>query len=388
MVKYLIKELVIKMRAIPLDDQAVGKTLGKTIYDEKGRAILREGVTLTKKYIKALKQKGFTMAYIRNELVPDLEVNEAINEETRIKALKTLRETIENISHKNLTEKDFEKVSQVVNAIIDDIKNSNQVLFYLSNIKSFDNYLFQHSINVCIYSSIIGHALHLNQLDIKKLAVGAMLHDIGKAKLPPEILNKPRKLNQKEYEIIKKHPIEGYNILRNSSNISLISAHVAFTHHERLDGSGYPLGKKGKDNIHLYGQICAVADTFDAITSNRIYRKAIKPYEAADIIKENSGVTLNPHIIKKFFENISIYPTGSIVLLNSNRIGVVTKQIKNSPEKPTILIFSENFNIVEPYEIDLYKEKEDYIKVIIEKLPPSLEHKLSSSNYNHIISYL
>ena len=173
---------------------------------------------------------------------------------------------------------------------------------------------------------------------LMELGMGVMLHDVGKIKIPENILNKKGKLTPEEYEIIKKHSKFGFEILRRTHDLSLLSAHIAFQHQERWDGSGYPRGLK-ETQIHEYGRIAAIADVYDALTSKRIYRTAKQPYEAYEYMVAKSGSEFEPSLINKVFKRcIAPYPTGTGVRLSNGQRGNIVRQNPEFPTRPFVRI--------------------------------------------------
>ncbi len=204
---------------------------------------------------------------------------------------------------------------------------------------------------------------------MKLIGIGAMLHDVGKLQIPTNILFKPGRLTDEEYEMMKQHARFGFDILRNLHSISLLVAHCAFQHHERLDGSGYPRGLVEKD-IHPYAKIIAVADVFDAVTSDRVYRDKMLPSQGIELIQSGSGTMFDTSVVEAFKRSIVHYPNGTILLLSDGRRGVVAKQNTNNSALPFVRIFEENnsilkstymINLVEHPHITVEKIETDYL---------------------------
>jgi HD-GYP domain-containing protein (c-di-GMP phosphodiesterase class II) len=187
------------------------------------------------------------------------------------------------------------------------------------------------------------------------LGVGAMLHDIGKTQIPMEILMKPGKLTDEEYALMKEHSLQGYQMLKDIPDIPLLSAHCALQHHERLDGSGYPRGLKG-DEIHLYGKIVGIADVYDALTTNRVYRKAFLPHEALEYLFTSTG-QFDSNLIAVFRDHVAIYPIGLIVTLSNGVKAVVVDINTKYPQRPIVRVLknADGQEII-PYEIDLSQD--------------------------------
>jgi len=212
-------------------------------------------------------------------------------------------------------------------------------------------------VDVCILSILTGITLGYNRLKLRELGIGALLHDIGKVKINKEILNKPGGLSPDELKQIRQHPENGFNILRRHYDIPLLSAHIALQHQERLDGSGYPRRLSGEE-IHKYARVVMIADVFDALISDRPYRIAYPVVQAIDFIKSMSGTSFEEHFVAALFSNISPFPAGTVVMLNTGEIGQVVRTDKNTPEKPVVkILFDSNKNqLHKPFEIDISGE--------------------------------
>jgi putative nucleotidyltransferase with HDIG domain len=217
------------------------------------------------------------------------------------------------------------------------VVKSNNVLGKLRQIESNDTYTYRHSMNVGILASMVGKWLNYSEKDLQNLTTAAMLHDIGKSKISEEIINKPGALTSEEYELVKKHSNLGYDILKESEGMTFDILCGVLQHHERMDGSGYPLGIKG-NRIHEFAKIIAVVDVFDAMTSHRIYRSKVSPFKVAEYIVENSYDTLDPYIANTFLENISKYYVGNIVKLNNGEVGEIVLVNKQAPTRPLVKV--------------------------------------------------
>lgn len=241
--------------------------------------------------------------------------------------------------------------------IIDEITHSNNILGRLRQIEQSDDYTFQHSLNVCMLSAMLGKWLGYTDVELKQLTISGLFHDIGKLKISKDIIEKPSKLNEMEFNIVKKHTVYGYNILRETVGISQSVAFGALQHHEREDGSGYPLRLKS-NKIHEFGKIIAICDIFDAMTSKRIYKDKESPFRVAELIAENRFGVLDARISTVFLNNISKFYIGNVVMLSNGVIGEIVYVNKNIPTRPVIKV-ENNF-------IDLMKEKDIEIIDIID----------------------
>lgn len=349
------------MRLVAVRSITQGDKLGKTIRNNKGQVLLSEGVELTERIIKRLLEFGINYVYIKDERTEDIIVKDAISDELRVEATTTIETIFSDLQkdlHKNkslIIEEASKSLITLIRRLLTEIKSDQKLLTLLTDVFIYDNYIFSHSLNVTLYSLSIGQKLKLAPRNLEILGLGAMLHDVGKLKVNPEIIMKPGKLTEEEFEEVKHHSEYGFKILKEVQTLSLLTAHCAYQHHERMDGSGYPRGITG-DNIHLFGKIIGVADVFDAVTSNRVYRKAMLPHEGLEILYAGSGKLFESSIISTFRSAVAIYPVGITVKLNDGRVGIVVKQNVGFSDRPIIRIIEEHNLQVTPYEVDLSKQ--------------------------------
>ncbi|WP_148864549.1 HD-GYP domain-containing protein [Marinobacter fonticola] len=207
----------------------------------------------------------------------------------------------------------------------------------LGRIREKDNYLLEHSVNLSVLMSIFGKAMKHSPEVLLQTVVGALLHDIGKILTPDDILHKPGRLTPEEFEVMKRHALDSYKILAGTEGIGELTLLTAGQHHERMDGSGYPEGLKG-DKISVYGRMVAIADVYDAITSNRVYHSAMTPTQGLKKLLEWSGDHLDPELVRQFIRCIGIYPVGSLVLMESGRLGVVIEGNEDDQRLPVVRI--------------------------------------------------
>ena len=233
---------------------------------------------------------------------------------------------------------EVERCEPLVEDILDSILCVPDALLPLAQVKSRDEYTFQHSVSVAALAVAFGRALDMPRAVIKELAMGGLLHDVGKALVPEALLNKPGKLTDDEYAVMKTHAGRGAELLRKTPGISEIAYNAAAQHHERFDGSGYPNGLKGAE-ISLHGQMLAIVDVYDAITSLRIYHKPIPATEALGKMFEWSKVHFNPSLVQAFIKGIGIYPAGSLVRMESGRMGIVREVVPDKLLQPVVKIF-------------------------------------------------
>lgn len=252
----------------------------------------------------------------------------------------------------------LEQIEPLVERIVDSIFRQQDAMLPLARLKDHDEYTFQHSVSVCALMTSFARTLKLPRDIIHEIAVGALLHDVGKAAVPDEILNKPAKLTDAEFLKMKSHVVQSKIILQGTPGISQVALDVAAQHHERFDGTGYPNKLKG-DEISLYGQMGAIVDVYDAITSNRVYHKGMAPTEALRKLLEWSKFHFNPTLVQAFIRAVGIYPTGSLVRLESRRLAVVQAQNPENLMQPVVkVIFHSRGYYMTPEIVDLRRSQD------------------------------
>lgn len=230
---------------------------------------------------------------------------------------------------------DGERAARVVDDMVDSIFRNRDALASLSRLKNFDDYTFHHSINVSVLALTLGRHLGILKGELKRLGVGAILHDVGKMRVPEEILNKPGRLTEEEFAVMKTHTLHGAKILMQTSAVPDDCATVALNHHERFDGRGYPRALKGL-SIGKFGLVSAIADVYDAVTSDRVYHKGMPSHQALQKMFEWAKTDFYPLYVQKFIQCLGIYPIGSLVRLDSAEVGVVSRQNHDQLLRPWV----------------------------------------------------
>ncbi|MDH4215387.1 MAG: HD-GYP domain-containing protein [Gallionella sp.] len=256
----------------------------------------------------------------------------------------------------------LEQVSPVVQGVVESVFRNSAPLLQLGTIRTRDQYLFYHSVATCSLISAFAHRLEICRDITRQIAVGTLLHDIGKTRIPESILNKPGRLTESEFDEIKLHVAHGMEILSGVSWLTDISLQVVAQHHERYDGTGYPAGLKG-NRISRYGQMAAIVDVYDAITSDRSYHAAMEPVEAIRKLREWSEQHFNVDLVDHFICCVGIYPVGTLNKLESGLLGVVSKHNPADLTRPVVLVIYDSIKRcrVTPYEVDLASQSADRI---------------------------
>ena len=312
------------MRFIPAAKLKPGMTIAKTIFDSNDNVLLNSNVCLNDAYITQLLRRGVIGAYIKDELSQNIIVQEAISNELRASAIKSIKEL------------DLEKTIDIAKKIVSQLSSDNTVIFDLVDIRTFDDYTYRHSINVAITSTMVGMGMGLSYDELAELCLAALLHDIGKLQIDPAILNKAGKLTDEEFMIMKSHPSIAYEIVKDRWDISATTKIGMLLHHENCDGSGYPYGLK-EAKIHRYARIIHVADVYDALTSKRPYKDAYFPAESAEYIMGNCGTLFDREAIEIFFGYVPLYPKGTEVYLSDGRRAIIAENFKYNTMRPRVI---------------------------------------------------
>ena len=328
--KYLLK----------INDLEEKMILGEDLYNRYGNLIAKRGTLLSKVLIEEIKKNvSEKVIYIekfkhKQKILKDERNPELIsNNFKRITNL--IRYSFDNLRiNPNSTEL-VGNLKNVVKDIKENIKLNIHVLTHLTEIDQVDDYLYRHSVNVGVISHFMGQWLNLPEEDLDKLIMAGLLHDIGKLKIPDEILHKPCKLTTEEFEVVKQHSQHSYSYLENIgfNDFHILSAVIH--HHEKEDGKGYPMGLKG-DEIPLFSKIIAIADIFDAMTSTRVYRKKELPFIVLEMLLDNSFGQLDTKLVMLFVKKFSEYYLGTKIILNTGDPGIIIKLNDFEITKPLI----------------------------------------------------
>lgn len=347
------------MRLVSVNRLQSGMKLGKKIYNDEGLVLLADGMELTDGLIKRLSTLDIGYVYVEDALTEDIVITGMLQDETRHQALKVIRNQFQGMSGASGITKGFyhldKKFSKMMDSILDDMSSQEDPMIMLADMHTADNYLYVHSLNVCLYTLVLGIAHGYSKEELRVIGLGSLLHDIGKTQIPVKIIQKPGMLSDEEFRHMQAHTEIGYRILKDEPNIPLLAAHCALQHHERIDGSGYPRGLKGPQ-IHEYAKWLGIADSYDAMTSNRIYKKAMLPHQAVEALYVGSGTLYEQKQLEIFRDRVAIYPLGLTVKLSTGESGVIVKIDPGIPHRPVVRIIAgpEGEPLV-PFELDLGK---------------------------------
>lgn len=346
---------------------AVDKTASLDLFDATGMLLLKKGLCITEPIRKRLKLREIYVLGDHLESSVSLGQPKAFPNDVYVKLVGSLWSIYHGSSL--IKPEQIEETVALVGIILKEIENSKIHLeFQLLSmsldykwLREHDYGLFTHVLNVALLSAMMGMQLGYTGQRLNHLTLGALLHDLGKLKVPMEILNKPGSLTEAEYSIVKNHPLDGAEMLKDVLLPNSVMAMVK-EHQERWNGKGYPFGLNG-NGIHFNAQIIAVVDVYEALTADRPYRKGIPPYHALEMIIGWSGQDFNPKVVHDFQESLILYPENSIVTLNTGETGVVIAVPLKMPTRPLIrLLFDRGgkFLNCDTY-VDLMKDLTKFI---------------------------
>ncbi|MGI6154099.1 MAG: HD-GYP domain-containing protein [Christensenellaceae bacterium] len=351
---------------IPMSKITRGMKLPENVlvFNSSNVLLLNKNTVVTDQLLERLYNFQVPGVYIQDELSGDLVPSKPILT-TKVKA-QTLNniewlfnDSVEDKVSSKQKQRRIRQIDKTVSNLVDLIKKNDTILVNISDLKSYDDYTYHHSLSVAIIALAIGVQLKLTETELKRLGFCAVMHDIGKMKVPIELINKPGRLTGMEFGVVKKHAeYSGEYLIENEIKDPEIY-NAVICHHEHFDGSGYPYGLFEKE-IPIYSKIISVSDVYDAITSNRSYRDPALPSEAAEYLMANCGNVFDIDIVRAFMEKIEFFPLGSFVELSNGSKAIV---IENSaPLRPTVRLL-ERPNTV----IDLFSDRR-YLNVTITQL--------------------
>jgi putative nucleotidyltransferase with HDIG domain len=244
----------------------------------------------------------------------------------------------------------------MIDGLAQAVAENRTALLALTTLKNYDNYTFTHMVNVSILTMGQARTLGIEGPLLREFGLAALMHDIGKVRTPLEILQKPDNLTDAEFEIMKRHVVEGAEILRSTRDIPALAPVVAFEHHLRLDGSGYPAGVR-RPSLNLGTMLCSISDVYDAMRSQRAYQESFPTDRILQVLKRNDGQQFDQHLVRRFVQLVGIYPAGNLVRLNTGEVGVVLKVHAADPYRPRIrvLINRDGRRLDLAYELNLWE---------------------------------
>jgi HD-GYP domain-containing protein (c-di-GMP phosphodiesterase class II) len=387
-----------------------GQVLAKTLYTERGEVLLGSGSVLNQFFIDKMCERGIISVFLRDGLGDDVEPNDIVSEELRASTVTHLARAFDVIStmahgsKQNNGERpqtvddlvfrlgerpldlpppgvnSLQALYQDIESLMNEILESNTIAS-LESLKTHNDYTFQHSVDVAVLGILLGRTAGLPRDQLRELALGCLLHDLGKMYIDEAILDKPGRLTTEEFDEIKKHPQMGFELIRRMPVFSILPAHVAYQHHERQDGTGYPRGLIGNNRLSrslsermnpkrmlLIAEIAAVADVYSALTSDRPYRPALPLDKVAQIITEMSTPHLNAEVVRLLMHTIPMFPVGHWIEVESGKYrgwrGIVAELSADALHQPAVrlLLDDRGHRVPTPVELDLRTHDDVKIK--------------------------
>jgi len=319
------------MRFITAASLQEGMILGRDIISSSHSFMLKKGVKLTEEYIKYLNEKGYLGAYIVDEAFADILPEEVVSQETIIGGLKAVENS------------DIDGIVISATKIVSEISACENLSVDICDLRSFDDYTYHHSVNVAVYAVAVGKYMGMTEDELTLLCQAGICHDLGKKKIPLEILNKPGKLTDDEFEIIKSHPKHSYDMLYDNTDIQSVVRQAVICHHENENGSGYPFGKTGSQ-IPLMAKIIHGVDVYDALTSKRPYKDPYAPVEAFEYLIGGKSILFNEEVVDAMRCVIPTYPVGMEVCLPNGENAIIVRNTQN-PTRPVVRLIESGKDI-------------------------------------------
>ncbi|MEL4107012.1 HD-GYP domain-containing protein [Oscillospiraceae bacterium WX1] len=352
------------MRFVPASCLRDGMQVAKPLYGKNNEKLLAVGVVLNCKYIDSIQRLKYPGIYIEDDISRDIDIMSVISDELRVETMKGVKRIFVDVKSGAGRKEKVEEIRLMVESIVEELLINKHLMINMIDLKCFDNYTYSHSVNVAVLSLVMGIAMELDRETLWKLGLSAVLHDIGKVFIDKRIINKPDVLTPAEFEEIKKHSLLGYEYARKKFRLPTSSYTGIRDHHEKYNGTGYPAAKSGK-SISLFGRIITLADIYDALSSERPYRKALCPSEAMEYIMGNMETVFDPKIAEVFIRKVAPYPVGTLVRLSNGDTAIVVENFEACCLRPKVRVIHSGGKDVPPYDLNL---SNDYslLNIVIE----------------------
>jgi putative nucleotidyltransferase with HDIG domain len=363
------------MRYVTVEHLEPGMVLARTIWGASGEVLLARGAVLQPPTIDALRRREVKAVWVRTGPEDDttdeaLEVvSPQLRQEAAARVAEVFRAASSGADPRALTRR-AQQLSRIADSLVDEVL-SGPVVGELVALKTHDAYTLHHSVEVAAGSVLLGLQIGVGRSGLRELALGGLLHDLGKIRIPQEVLNKPGPLSPDEWDLIKQHPTWGYELVARMGLDEVLPKHIAWQHHERQDGQGYPRGLRGTnrirrhpsemaagDRISLCAEIAQVADVYSALRSDRPYRPGMPPEQAVRTMREMAGPHLNRELLDAFLAAVPTFPVGLTVRVHTGPfagyLAVVVRNHRTAPDRPVIrLVRALSGTPCDPVELDL-----------------------------------
>lgn len=357
------------MKINQIKDELIGRRVNSHIYSVDGHLLLNKGTIVNTSILSRLERYNMNIEDLLNSLSSDIKPIGLVNDHQMNESIQVVKDVFDYVLYTDkvgisstIPPDYLELVEDVVESLIDSLENTGNLLYTVSDMVEKATYTYKHSVNVAILSILTSKALNYSESDIKNIALGAFLHDVGKMLVDQNLISKPDILTDDERIAVEKHPEFGYKIIEDIETLSFTTKQIILLHHEKLDGSGYPFGLKGIE-IPEYVRLVTLCDMYDAMTTNRVYRGKMPIYTVLEILMTDAVFKLDRKVYRHMSENICIFPPGSGVVLSDGRIGIVAYYEPTNPTRPHIRVLdlvTDITNIQIEY-VNLEKQKTIFI---------------------------
>lgn len=329
------------MRRIPINKVKPGMINKKTVLGFLGQVLLCTGVQIKARHIYYLKRTGIEYLYVEDARMSGFAYQDLISSETRSQGQALVSDLFRDLDalspNPRIVDNKKKEINSFTSKVVEELLENDNPVIQISDLRPYAGYLFAHSVNCCVIATLLASRMNYDRNTLKKIATGALLHDLGYINTPRLILRKPARLTEAEHAEIKKHTQFGYELFKKTRLFTARIAEIILQHHERHLGQGYPLGLRGK-KISAWARIVAVADVFDAITSDKHYRRAYAVHEAVKMMQRWGEEYFDPEVISAFNSVAACYPLGSCVRLSSGEVGLVVANKVGFMASPTVRV--------------------------------------------------
>lgn len=332
------------MRFVKVEQVKQGDILARDLFDNEFRLLVTQGKVLSNSYINKIKNMGITGVFIEDEVSKNIDVISIVPDVLKFNLVR------------NIKDFNFEQMYENAKSLVDYIINAGHNCNEFINMKTFDNYTYEHSVSVAVYAVMLGNQLGYSIDELVNLAMAGLLHDIGKLFISKDILYKPGRLTDDEFKEIKTHTTLGYKQIKDYSTISATIKTGIYQHHENEDGTGYPLGVKG-DKIYRFAKIIHIVDVYDALISKRPYKEEKSSAVALKFLMDNAGSMFNEEYVDEFLKIIPGYPKGTTVMLSDGSMGIVAENRFGKTFRPVVKKLTGEF-------VDLSKQENEDLEII------------------------
>lgn len=357
------------MKTKQIHDKIIGQTIRSPIYSLDGDLLISEGTIINYNVLSKLKQYSIKPLDIINSLSKGIKSSGIINDKQMSESIKVVKKVFDNVLHNDvdgisssIPDDHLELVESVIKSLIEALSNTKDLLYTVSDMLESLPYTYKHSVNVSVLSILTAKSLNYSEADVKNIALGAFLHDIGKMLVKQDLITKADSLTDAERKEVEKHPYLGYKLIKNIESLPFTAKQIVLMHHEKLDGTGYPFGLKGIE-IPEYVKIVTICDMYDAMVTNRVYRSKMPIYTVLEILMADSVFKLDRKIYRHMTENICLHPPGSGVVLSDGTVGIVSFYRASNPSRPHIRILDLNadFTDIKVRTVNLEKDQTLFI---------------------------